>query len=129
VSRGLASREGGVHTGCVVAASGERNDFGTDCSALLGNVGLADILSSDESCERCGDGESLEMHIDWRDNLFYGVVRQRMFVMGWLLMVCASDFGSATPANLYLRKTHNDMTVRSQNLGCQDRSRIGKAES
>jgi hypothetical protein len=52
-----------------------------------------------------------------------------MFVMGWLLMVCVSDFGSATPANLYLRKTHNDMIVRSQNLGCQDRSRIGKADS
>jgi hypothetical protein len=64
VSCELASRKRGVRTGRVVAASRERNDFGTDCSALLGNVGLANILSSDESCESAGDGKSLEMHID-----------------------------------------------------------------
>jgi hypothetical protein len=59
-----------VRTSSVIAASGERNDFGTDCGALLGNVGLANILSGNESCESAGDGESLEMHIYPRDILF-----------------------------------------------------------
>jgi hypothetical protein len=49
--------------------------------------------------------------------------------MGWLVTVSVDGFGSATTANLYFRKTHNDMIVQSQNLGCQDESRIGKAES